>query len=59
MIATEHTTEHDDGGDERLRTEESGIISNIPPTPISSPPMVTATSTHMPGRPMEVPTTLG
>ena len=40
-------------------TDASGIISSIPNTPISSPPMVTATSTHIPGRPMEVPTTLG
>ena len=31
----------------------------MPPTPISSPPMETATSTHIPGSPMEVPTTLG
>ena len=36
-----------------------GIIKNIPATPNSDPPTETAISTHIPGRPMEVPTTLG
>ena len=40
-------------------TDTTGIIRNIPTIPLISPPSATATNTHIPERPMEVPTTRG
>ena len=40
-------------------TEHSGTLISIPTTPIALPPIVTATRTQMPGRPTDLPTTLG
>lgn len=40
-------------------TDTNGIKISIPTTPIKLPPIVTAASTHMEGRPTEFPTTFG
>jgi hypothetical protein len=42
-----------------ITTEANGIISSIPTTPNKSPPTEIATITHMPDKPIEVPTTFG
>ena len=40
-------------------TEATGTLRSTPSRPNSPPPTVTAASTQIPGRPIEVPTTLG